>query len=90
MITKKQSEGKYTYLSNSERYAVINILFQIRNNYIHNNFQIDVPYYVWSFYTQLFYTEEEGREYTSIDDSDEFVIYTIYYLARFIIDNRKK
>lgn len=89
MITKEQSKELYEQLTNQERIFVYISLHAINQNYRNDGFPVEIPHYVWAFNQHLFNTEEEGLDYIGIVDSDEFVIYTIYYLSRFAISKRK-
>ena len=86
-VTKELAETTFNSLTDREKNIVIGILHKTRSDYIASGFKIDVPYYFLSLNNYIF-TGIDYTEFLEIEDSEEFSKQAIYYISRYLINQR--
>ena len=83
LVSKEVANKELLKLSPQNRQNVNTVMIDVRNKYIMNKIQIDIPCYFWMVNKPIFFKDEE-IDFLEIVDPEVFAINAIYLISRYM------
>ena len=86
-MEKETAKTSFDSLSAENKNTVVSTINEIYSKYIFYNFPVDVPYFVYSTFKNIFdgyFTEKEITDFLNVKTSEEFSIQIVWFFSEFI------